>query len=181
VAELACTCSGSETGCAHAEWCPQVAPVCKVCNDTHVMQLAGRDVPCTHCPTPCAKCRAGGNGPYCEKTPCACACHAPPVSLERAVRVQLGDVKNVHLQLDPAGHRCKLLFDGIEQENVYSVAIHAEVGARTSVRVGFYPTEVTIEGPPGKVVRLDRSSDLEQLVESAYDLGFEAGKKATGK
>lgn len=32
-------------------------------------------VMCTRCPTPCQKCRAGGNGPYCENTPCVCVCH----------------------------------------------------------------------------------------------------------
>lgn len=52
------------------------APVCKTCNDTHKMQLDDREVNCTGCPVPCAKCRAGGVGAYCEKTPCACACHA---------------------------------------------------------------------------------------------------------
>jgi hypothetical protein len=50
-------------------------PVCSVCNDTHRMELRDRDVMCTHCPTPCQDCRAGGNGPYCETTPCSCSCH----------------------------------------------------------------------------------------------------------
>lgn len=55
-------------------------PVCSTCNDTHRMKLHGRTVPCTRCPTPCQKCRAGGNGPFCERTPCACECHAPRAS-----------------------------------------------------------------------------------------------------
>lgn len=52
---------------------------CDVCNDTRQMVLHTEDeedyVMCTHCPTPCQKCRAGGNGPFCEKTPCRCTCH----------------------------------------------------------------------------------------------------------
>lgn len=49
--------------------------VCSTCNDTHRMLLAGSEVMCTRCPKPCQRCRAGGNGPYCEVTPCPCACH----------------------------------------------------------------------------------------------------------
>lgn len=44
---------------------------CEHCEDTH--EVYGRM--CTRCPTPCQECRAGGNGPYCETTPCACPCH----------------------------------------------------------------------------------------------------------
>lgn len=53
-------------------------PVCDTCKDTHWMPFGEdrHDVMCTRCPTPCQECRAGGNGPYCEKTPCGCACHA---------------------------------------------------------------------------------------------------------
>lgn len=56
--------------------------VCKTCNDTHRMTLSdgaeggdSRKVICTRCPVPCQRCRVGGNGPYCESMPCACACH----------------------------------------------------------------------------------------------------------
>lgn len=51
--------------------------VCKVCKDTHkmVFETDGRSVMCTNCPVPCNKCRANGNGPYCEQTPCSCECH----------------------------------------------------------------------------------------------------------
>jgi len=49
--------------------------VCATCLDTHTMTLRDRQVPCTFCPTPCEACRAGGNGAYCAKTPCACDCH----------------------------------------------------------------------------------------------------------
>lgn len=55
-------------------------PVCSVCGDTHQMQLGDREVMCTHCPVPCAFCRAGGNGPYCTTTPCRCHCHQPGAS-----------------------------------------------------------------------------------------------------
>lgn len=58
---------------------PAPAPVCTVCEDTHVMTLRDAEVPCTHCPTPCQECRAGGNGPYCTATPCSCACHTRAV------------------------------------------------------------------------------------------------------
>jgi hypothetical protein len=53
--------------------------VCLICNDTHKMWHAGleRDVPCTRCPKPCKKCRAGGVGAYRAHTPCRCACHDP--------------------------------------------------------------------------------------------------------
>lgn len=50
-------------------------PVCRVCNDTNAMELNGRRVMCTHCPTPCPRCRENGNGPYCAETPCHCRCH----------------------------------------------------------------------------------------------------------
>lgn len=51
-------------------------PVCSTCNDTHRMWLGERGyVMCTRCPSPCQRCRAGGDGPYCETTPCACDCH----------------------------------------------------------------------------------------------------------
>jgi hypothetical protein len=54
-------------------------PVCKRCNDTHLMTRGEegheREVMCTFCPTPCEACRAGGFGAFCEKTPCECACH----------------------------------------------------------------------------------------------------------
>lgn len=51
------------------------AVVCETCNDTHSMELRGMVVMCTKCPTPCQQCRSGGNGPFCETTPCACKCH----------------------------------------------------------------------------------------------------------
>jgi hypothetical protein len=55
-------------------------PVCETCNDTHVMLLHRpngdvREVMCIRCPVPCQRCRSGGNGPFCEHTPCACECH----------------------------------------------------------------------------------------------------------
>jgi hypothetical protein len=54
-----------------------LAAVCTTCNDTHMMQFGERHpVTCTRCPVPCQKCRAGGNGPFCSRTPCACSCHA---------------------------------------------------------------------------------------------------------
>lgn len=53
--------------------------VCEVCEDTHMMLLGERDVMCTRCPNPCESCRqhapGRGGGPYCQSTPCACACH----------------------------------------------------------------------------------------------------------
>ena len=60
---------------------PDEEPVCSYCGDTHRVEYyddeRGQPVNrmCTHCPTPCQRCRQGGNGPYCESTPCACACH----------------------------------------------------------------------------------------------------------
>lgn len=63
------------------------ARVCSTCNDTHQMPFGGdgdrRMVMCTRCPTPCQHCRAGGNGPYCENTPCSCVCHAQPQEPDR--------------------------------------------------------------------------------------------------
>lgn len=50
-------------------------PVCATCSDTHMMPFDDREVMCTRCPVPCQLCRAGGNGPFCENTPCDCACH----------------------------------------------------------------------------------------------------------
>lgn len=50
--------------------------VCAICDDTHRMALRDRDVPCTHCPSPCQVCRSGGVGAYCERPACRCSCHA---------------------------------------------------------------------------------------------------------
>lgn len=57
-------------------------PICSTCKDTHRMEIYTignydevQTVMCTGCPVPCQKCRAGGIGPYCEQTPCACSCH----------------------------------------------------------------------------------------------------------
>jgi hypothetical protein len=58
-----------------ARWPSPDAPICSACNDTHRMKTRP-EWACTSCPTPCQKCRQGGNGPFCEKTPCACTCHA---------------------------------------------------------------------------------------------------------
>lgn len=49
-------------------------PICKTCNDTHRV-LDDQEVPCPNCPVPCDNCRKGGNGPYCDETPCLCECH----------------------------------------------------------------------------------------------------------
>ncbi len=46
---------------------------CDYCKDTHVMPATG--YACTRCPSPCQECRRGGNGPFCETTPCPCTCH----------------------------------------------------------------------------------------------------------
>jgi hypothetical protein len=47
--------------------------ICKICNDTHVMNDQGWC--CTFCPIPCQKCRTNGSGAYCQSTPCNCSCH----------------------------------------------------------------------------------------------------------
>lgn len=72
---------------------------CKVCRDTHTMTLRedgheDREVMCTHCPTPCQKCRSGGNGPYCTSTPCECTCHIIP-ELTKNVLVKRTQVMDV--------------------------------------------------------------------------------------
>lgn len=63
--------------------------VCATCRDTHQMLLGDRLVMCTRCPAPCQECRQGGNGPYCEKTPCGCSCHAKNHRTTEAVMKQL--------------------------------------------------------------------------------------------
>lgn len=58
---------------------PPRKPVCKACNDTHQMPAwdsRGAIWMCNRCPGPCQRCHAGGNGPFCETTPCACEYHA---------------------------------------------------------------------------------------------------------
>jgi len=51
--------------------------VCKICNDTHLMYLEDHgNVMCTHCPSPCEKCRYKGKGAYCANIPCLCECHS---------------------------------------------------------------------------------------------------------
>lgn len=64
------------------------APVCDRCNDTHMMDLNGLVVMCTWCPVPCQECRIGGNGPFCETTPCRCKCHRRPNSPFPAYRTE---------------------------------------------------------------------------------------------
>jgi hypothetical protein len=60
-------------------------PICSTCDDTHWMAVGGGTALCTRCPTPCQRCRAGGNGPNCEVTPCPCICHdKAPRMLETA-------------------------------------------------------------------------------------------------
>lgn len=59
---------------------PDAEPVCSVCRDTHLMPWTTDSgdkttAMCTRCPVPCQLCRQGGNGPYCESTPCDCNCH----------------------------------------------------------------------------------------------------------
>lgn len=49
--------------------------ICDVCNDTHRNPGPTGSLLCVYCPVPCQRCRQGGRGPYCETTPCACACH----------------------------------------------------------------------------------------------------------
>ena len=67
--------------------------VCETCRDTHAMDLNGAVVMCTKCPTPCADCRSGGNGPYCSITPCPCNCHNPKQCLElMGVDTRLGEL-----------------------------------------------------------------------------------------
>jgi hypothetical protein len=51
------------------------AAVCSTCNDTHLMPYGEDRVMCTRCPLPCQKCRMGGTGAFCGKTPCECQCH----------------------------------------------------------------------------------------------------------
>lgn len=53
-----------------------------------------RTVMCTRCPTPCEKCRARPQGPYCDKTPCDCACHRKTTQEER-IRHLLDRVRGI--------------------------------------------------------------------------------------
>lgn len=53
-------------------------PVCSQCNDTHWVETEYGKRMCQYCPIPCQKCRVGGNGPFCETTPCSCECHKEP-------------------------------------------------------------------------------------------------------
>ncbi len=81
--------------------------VCTTCNDTHIMVMGEggydeREVMCTRCPVPCQKCRAGGNGAFCERTPCSCACHAPKCtrSLEKTAE-ELADAAKIYACFGP--------------------------------------------------------------------------------
>ncbi len=67
-----------------------VQPVCETCNDSHLMWLTDRQVPCTRCPSPCGLCRAHG-GAYCQSTPCPCVCHKDPLKLARPIVVPKED------------------------------------------------------------------------------------------
>lgn len=71
--------------------------ICTTCEDTHWMQLGDRKVMCTHCPTPCDRCRGGG-GAFCVSTPCACACHTRGDRSGR-VSVDANDVRRARLFL----------------------------------------------------------------------------------
>lgn len=75
--------------CPHTPAAPsgEAQPVCRRCDDLHVMETAdGRSLMCVYCPRPCEKCRAGGNGAYCEQTPCGCACHRKPAPTPEAAQ-----------------------------------------------------------------------------------------------
>ena len=58
--------------------------VCARCNDTHLMWLDDRQVPCTSCPTPCDKCRID-YAAFCERTPCPCVCHCGKFEFETRI------------------------------------------------------------------------------------------------
>lgn len=62
---------------------PMALPICSRCNDTHVMR-SGHS--CTGCPVPCdrASCRLSACSAYCDRTPCACPCHADNHMYRRA-------------------------------------------------------------------------------------------------
>lgn len=71
------------------------AAVCDTCHDTHRMWFgnAFARVLCTHCPVPCQACQ-GGNGPYCETTPCSCSCHTP-AKARAELRPSLAQIKRM--------------------------------------------------------------------------------------
>lgn len=59
----------------------KAVPVCVACDDTQRMRTEPSWA-CTSCPRPCGICRQGGNGPFCEHTPCICECHRDTPSYE---------------------------------------------------------------------------------------------------
>lgn len=86
--------------------------VCSTCKDTHRMTLHldngdEQTVMCTRCPRPCQECRAGGNGPFCEVTPCACPCHHPEpsdpeIGAKLAARSELAEARGAYAAAERA-------------------------------------------------------------------------------
>lgn len=102
--------------------CPSCV-VCKQCNDTHKMwhHRQEREVPCTHCPRPCDKCRHGGNGAYCTTTPCPCACHKGVVDDDESVKAC--DDENVYQPTEEHWRWAQDAYeDGFGEINVERVA-----------------------------------------------------------
>lgn len=64
---------------------------------------------CTRCPTPCQSCRSGGIGPYCEETPCDCACHAQSHQYEGRLKADAAP----ELRADYARGRADALRDAV--------------------------------------------------------------------
>jgi hypothetical protein len=60
---------------------------CSTCNDTHYVWNHRSEATqmCTHCPTPCDKCRQLA-GAFCGVTPCDCECHRAAIPQEDGAR-----------------------------------------------------------------------------------------------
>ncbi len=94
-------------------------PVCAACGDTHRVHVEDHgERMCTRCPTPCQKCRAGGNGPYCEHTPCGCECHGQHHQYRDGGVAGRRDVRAKAISL-------------ISRENVLALEAHGLVVVRT--------------------------------------------------
>ncbi len=65
-----------------------IGVICETCNDTHIMALGERVVPCTRCPLPCSDCRAFGTGAYCADVACECGCHVHAAAMDACAEME---------------------------------------------------------------------------------------------
>lgn len=124
------------------------SPICSACGDTHRMP-SRPEWACTSCPPPCQRCRAGGNGPFCETTPCPCACHDgdPKYAGRRATPAPTAPRGSAHIAKIPRTLDVPVTFtlDRVELREQFDHAYDDEPFERTAVLEATFRSDGTDE------------------------------------